>query len=130
MTTAKISEALHRIQAGDWDAAHQIVQDLESRDACWIHAYLHRMEGDEGNAAYWYRRANRRFPSISLDEEREVLIGQLMSWLGADDFFTFIPNLNTLVATASSYNQLFGSDKGISFDSVERTDNNSVRQLK
>jgi hypothetical protein len=37
---------------GDWDAAHRVAQDLETPDGAWVHAYLHRKEGDEGNAAY------------------------------------------------------------------------------
>lgn len=44
---------------GEWDEAHNIAQDDESADAAWIHAWLHRQEGDLGNAAYWYRRAQR-----------------------------------------------------------------------
>ena len=42
---------------GDWDRAHTIVQDERSSDAAWVHAYLHRVEGDLDNAGYWYRRA-------------------------------------------------------------------------
>jgi hypothetical protein len=46
--------------AGKWDAAHQLVQQYESDDmAAWIHAVLHKIEGDAANARYWYRRANR-----------------------------------------------------------------------
>jgi hypothetical protein len=45
--------------AGNWDAAHQLVQQYEEGTAAWIHAVLHKMEGDLGNARYWYRRANR-----------------------------------------------------------------------
>ena len=45
--------------AGDWNAAHQLVQQYEDETAAWIHAVLHKMEGDLGNARYWYRRANR-----------------------------------------------------------------------
>jgi hypothetical protein len=45
--------------AKDWDAAHQIVQQYEDGTAAWIHAVLHKMEGDLGNARYWYRRADR-----------------------------------------------------------------------
>lgn len=45
--------------AGDWDRAHALLQDVESPDAAWVHAYLHRKEGDVANARYWYRRAGR-----------------------------------------------------------------------
>jgi hypothetical protein len=45
--------------AGNWEAAHQLVQQYEDETAAWIHAVLHKMEGDLGNARYWYRRANR-----------------------------------------------------------------------
>jgi hypothetical protein len=44
---------------GDWDAAHQIVQQYEDGNAAWIHAVLHKIKGNLGNARYWYRRANR-----------------------------------------------------------------------
>ncbi|HYC72933.1 MAG TPA: hypothetical protein VEB66_17105 [Opitutaceae bacterium] len=44
---------------GEWAAAHTVVQEDASRDAAWVHAYLHRKEGDEGNAGYWYARAGR-----------------------------------------------------------------------
>lgn len=46
---------------GHWDQAHECVQENESREAAWVHAYLHRKEGDLGNAAYWYRRPGRAF---------------------------------------------------------------------
>ncbi|MCB8839842.1 hypothetical protein [Aurantimonas sp. VKM B-3413] len=61
--------ALDRLADGDWDAAHAIVQDDPSADAAWIHAHLHRVEGDPGNAAYWYRRAGRPPATGTLDEE-------------------------------------------------------------
>jgi len=44
---------------GNWDEAHKIAQDEPTADAAWVHAYLHRVEGDLGNAGYWYRRANK-----------------------------------------------------------------------
>ena len=44
---------------GDWKRAHEIAQDVSDADGAWVHAYLHRKEGDLGNAAYWYRRAGR-----------------------------------------------------------------------
>lgn len=55
---------------GDWEMAHNVAQEVESSDGSWVHAYLHRVEGDLGNAAYWYRRANRPVKtSENLDEE-------------------------------------------------------------
>jgi hypothetical protein len=54
---------------GDWDQAHGLSQDIKSADGDWIHAYLHRVEGDNQNAAYWYRRADRPVSSLSLDDE-------------------------------------------------------------
>ena len=57
---ALLLEAVERALAGDWQAAHRIVQDHdEDAVAAWIHAVVHRMEGDIGNAQYWYRRCGR-----------------------------------------------------------------------
>ena len=58
---------------GDWHTAHQAVQDLEDSTAAWIHAYLHRKEGDASNAAYWYRRAGKKMPVSSLEQEWEEI---------------------------------------------------------
>jgi hypothetical protein len=44
---------------GNWEKAHNIAQDIATNDGSWIHAYLHRVEGDLGNAAYWYGRAGK-----------------------------------------------------------------------
>lgn len=66
----KLLDALDRAAAGDWDGAHEIVQDLEHPLASWIHANLHREEGDRGNAGYWYDRAGRTFSTSSLAAER------------------------------------------------------------
>jgi hypothetical protein len=44
----------------DWDKAHRIVMNEDSRDCAWVHAYLHRVEGDLDNAGYWYRQAHRK----------------------------------------------------------------------
>ncbi|HET8735600.1 MAG TPA: hypothetical protein VFM69_03275 [Pricia sp.] len=58
---------------GDWKASHDIAQDMHNDLGSWIHAYLHRKEGDASNAGYWYRRAKKEFPEISLEEEhREI----------------------------------------------------------
>jgi hypothetical protein len=48
---------------GDWQAAHEIVQVQDDRDSAWVHAWLHRVEGDLANADYWYHRAGRPFAS-------------------------------------------------------------------
>lgn len=64
---------------GDWEAAHRVAQEIESSDGAWIHAYLHRKEGDTTNAAYWYRRAARPIPSMSLDAEWEAIVSALLS---------------------------------------------------
>lgn len=58
---------------GDWDAAHTTVQSLEDTRAYWIHAYLHRKEGDLNNAGYWYNRAGRPMPSCSLKDEWQII---------------------------------------------------------
>ena len=62
---------------GDWDQAHKIVQDESSREAAWVHAYLHRVEGDLGNATYWYRRAGKPAASDSLENEWEWIVSSL-----------------------------------------------------
>ena len=45
---------------GDWNKAHEIAQDVSGADGAWVHAYLHRREGDVSNAGYWYRQAGRK----------------------------------------------------------------------
>lgn len=59
---------------GDWEASHNIAQDIQSELGNWIHAYLHRKEGDEWNAGYWYRQANRPFSKLTLDEELKEIV--------------------------------------------------------
>ena len=64
---------------GDWDRAHQIVQNLPGTTAARIHAYLHRKEGDDWNSRYWHRRAGTEFPEgLSLQEEWKSLARQLL----------------------------------------------------
>jgi hypothetical protein len=71
--------ALWRDGSGDWDAAHEIVQDISTKTAARLHAYLHRKEGDESNARYWYRQAGESFPSgQTLDEEWRDLVERLL----------------------------------------------------
>jgi hypothetical protein len=71
--------ALWHDAIGDWSAAHTLAQDVESADGAWVHAYLHRREGDAGNADYWYRRAKRPAATGGLDEERTALVRALLS---------------------------------------------------
>lgn len=63
---------------GNWDTAHKLIQDIEDENASWIHAYLHRKEGDTGNADYWYRRAGKKRPSVSLEEEWQEIVKELI----------------------------------------------------
>ncbi len=64
-------KALWFAKANQWDAAHDLTNDIPDPEGAWIHAYLHREEGDLGNASYWYHRAHKEMPSphITLDEE-------------------------------------------------------------
>lgn len=63
---------------GDWEKAHTVIQDVPDKTASWIHAYLHRKEGDEGNAGYWYSKAGKRMPSYSLQQEWEEIVKALL----------------------------------------------------
>lgn len=71
-------EAMWHDGKGDWHAAHEVAQDVHTRDGSWIHAYLHRKEGDLGNAGYWYSRAGRSMPAVSLDAEWESITRELL----------------------------------------------------
>jgi len=64
---------------GDWTKAHDIIQDEENKNGSWIHAYLHRKEGDIWNADYWYRRAGKTRPSHSLDDEWKEIANDILS---------------------------------------------------
>ena len=63
---------------GDWDQAHRIVQDEATAGAAWVHGYLHRVEGDLGNAGYWYRRAAKPVATASLEAEWEQMVSKLL----------------------------------------------------
>lgn len=63
---------------GDWNDAHHIIQDIDDKTAAHIHAYLHRKEGDIGNADYWYHQASEKRPDYSLQEEWEQLVKNLL----------------------------------------------------
>ncbi|HTJ31476.1 MAG TPA: hypothetical protein VL346_13310 [Acidobacteriaceae bacterium] len=64
---------------GDWSRAHDLVNDLETPEATAVHAYLHRKEGDMGNADYWYRRAGRNYHRPTLEEEWKALVTDLLT---------------------------------------------------
>ncbi len=64
---------------GDWQKAHEIAQDVPGAEGAWVHAYLHRKEGDEGNAAYWYRRAGRTMQQGDLRDEWEEIVRELLA---------------------------------------------------
>jgi hypothetical protein len=61
-----------------WDEAHRIVQDEEGADAAWVHAYLHRVEGDLGNAGYWYRQAGKPVATGSHESEWDQMVSALL----------------------------------------------------
>ena len=63
---------------GQGDRAHKIVQDESTADAAWVHAYLHRVEGDLGNAGYWYRQAGQPAARDSLEAEWERIVSALL----------------------------------------------------
>ncbi len=69
----KLLLAIDYANQGNWDEAHKTVQSIENIYAYWIHANLHREEGDVSNSRYWYSRADRKFTEIDLREEREVI---------------------------------------------------------
>jgi hypothetical protein len=80
---AAMSPALQAIwhdAHGDWERAHQCAQEDEGAAGSWVHAYLHRREGDVANARYWYTRAGRTAPakSVSLDAERDAIARELL----------------------------------------------------
>ncbi len=76
-TSLTLNRALALLSAGDWNGAHAVVQDDPSPQAAWIHAHLHRVEGDLTNARYWYRKAGRPEATGSLEEERAEIEREL-----------------------------------------------------
>ena len=76
-----LSPALHAMWEdgrGNWEAAHSIAQEIDDRTGSWIHAYLHRKEGDVSNAGYWYRRAGQPVASDALEEEWARIVTALL----------------------------------------------------
>ena len=70
-------QALWQAKAGQWDRAHELAQNAGNREGDWVHAHLHREEGDLGNANYWYSRAGRKMPDCSLEEEWNQIVDEL-----------------------------------------------------
>jgi hypothetical protein len=62
----------------DWEGSHNIAQDIDDKNGSWVHAYLHRKEGDISNARYWYHRAGKNEPSVSLKEEWKMLVNAFL----------------------------------------------------
>ena len=71
-------QALWHDARGDWDKAHEIANSVDDKSGAWVHAYLHRKEGDLGNAGYWYRRAGQPVASDSLESEWARIVVALM----------------------------------------------------
>ena len=71
-------QALWHDARGDWDRAHTVAQDVDDASGAWVHAYLHRKEGDQSNAAYWYRRARQPVATDSLNAEWERIVSALL----------------------------------------------------
>ncbi|WP_166294444.1 MULTISPECIES: hypothetical protein [unclassified Bradyrhizobium] len=69
--------ALWWAKKGDWHRAHGIVQDEGDANSAWVHAYLHRVEGDLGNAGYWYRRAGQPIATDTVEAEWERIVSVL-----------------------------------------------------
>jgi len=80
----ELSEALKALWwdgKDDWHRAHEIAQEFHGAGGAWIHAYLHRKEGDNWNANYWYRQAGQKMSKKSLPEEWEEIIRELLDSL-------------------------------------------------
>lgn len=75
---ATLSDALRHLEAGDWQAAHVIVQDDSSPLASWAHGIVHLMEGDLDNAAYWYRQAGRSRPDPARIPDEIAALGDTL----------------------------------------------------
>ena len=71
--------ALWRLARNEWEAAHEEAQSDDGQDGAWVHAHLHRVEGDLANAGYWYRRAGRPASDAPLDDEWEEIASALLA---------------------------------------------------
>ncbi len=64
---------------GNWDEAHRLVRSQRNKVGAWVHAHLHRVEGDDANAKYWYGRAGRPHSSAPLKSEWEEIVSEILS---------------------------------------------------
>ncbi len=71
-------QAMWHQAKGDWHRAHELAQSQDDAIGAWVHAHLHRVEGDAGNAGYWYRRAGKDHASQSLDREWDEIVSALL----------------------------------------------------
>jgi len=71
-------QALWQDARGDWEKAHELAQELNTKDGSWVHGYLHRKEGDKFNAQYWYNHADKKMPVYSLEQEWEEIVSELL----------------------------------------------------
>jgi hypothetical protein len=71
--------ALWWAKKGDWERAHKLVMDEQGPDAAWVHAYLHRVEGDLPNARYWYGQARRKAATGPLEAEWAAIVAALLA---------------------------------------------------
>lgn len=75
---APVLRAMWHAANGNWNEAHRIAQDINDRSGAWVHAHLHRAEGDLGNASYWYRQAAQRESTDSLEAEWARIVNELL----------------------------------------------------
>ena len=78
-----VLQAMWHDGRGDWNAAHEVAQNVADADGAWVHAYLHRKEGDAANAAYWYRRAEQPVCREPLEREWEAIVSAFLNRAGA-----------------------------------------------
>lgn len=76
--TSKAVAALWQAANGKWDLAHEMAQSQDDKAGAWVHAYLHRVEGDLKNAGYWYRRAERPEVTMPLEQEWDEIAATLL----------------------------------------------------
>lgn len=77
-STSPLLRAMWHAARDEWDEAHRIAQDVNNRSGAWVHAYLHRQEGDLGNARYWYAQAGQPETGESLEQEWTRIVTALL----------------------------------------------------